>query len=430
MSFKKRLTALTLAGVMVLGSVGCSSNKESAQEPSADGKLSGNVVVWSWTETKTSLEEASELFKKEHPDVTFEFVDLAAGDLATKLATCFQTGQGLPDVATVEGDTLQGLVSKFPKSFADTSETIGDIKDSYLPYKLEEVTFDGAQKAIPYDASPSMMYYRADLFEKAGINAEDIKTWSDYIEAGKILKEKTDASIITNDYAGDDGLYRQMMMQQGSFYLDKDNNVALDSAESKKAVEVIKTMHDAGIMNNHKSWDDMISVYKNDKVATAVFGSWFIGTLKSNGISDGNWAVMPMPAFEEGGQTSAVNGGSDIIVPEQAQNKAVALEFAKFASSSVDATKNLFTKYGQLPASTSAYEDEIFKAGDEFFGGQAIWQTFIDSGKNATPPNYSANYQEIKKQVCDHMAKILLKGEPVDATLKNLQTEGEKIVNK
>ena len=34
------------------------------------------------------------------------------------------------------------------------------------------------------------MFYRADLFEEVGIKAEDIVTWDDFIEAGKVLKTK------------------------------------------------------------------------------------------------------------------------------------------------------------------------------------------------------------------------------------------------
>lgn len=431
MSMRKKLTSLMLVATMAFGMVGCGSTaKEEEQQTTqnADGQLSGKVTVWSWTEAKMSLEDAAKLFQKEHPEVEFEFVEYSSGDIATKLATSLQTGQGLPDIASVEGDGLAGLVSNFGYALADTTETLADVKDDFLPYKLEEVTFEGAQKAIPYDACPSMMFYRTDLFEKAGIVAEDIKTWDDYLEAGKILKEKTGVDMLTMDFAGDDGLYRQMLMQQGTFYLDNSGEIALNSEESKTATNMIKKINDAGILNNHKSWDDMITAYKNDTVATAVFGTWFIGTLKSSDIGNGLWNVMPMPAFEEGGSTSAVNGGSDLVIPDKAENKEAALEFAKFAAGTMEPTKNLFASYGQLPAYMPVLDDEVFNEGDPYFGDQAIWQPIIEEGKKATPPNYSAKYQDLKTLVCNNFSTILLNGADVDSTLETLETEGKKIL--
>ncbi|MFP3441779.1 extracellular solute-binding protein, partial [Pantoea sp. SIMBA_133] len=89
-----------------------------------------------------------------------------------------------------------------------------------------------------FDGGPTGVFYRTDIFEEAGVNAEDIKTWDDYIEAGKTIKEKTDKAMIGLDLNGDDGLYRMMLNQQGTFYFDDEKNVALTSEESKKAMEV------------------------------------------------------------------------------------------------------------------------------------------------------------------------------------------------
>ena len=57
---------------------------------------------------------------------------------------------------------------------------------------------DGDMYGIPVDLGPGVMYYRTDVFEKAGINVEDaIKDWDSYIAAGEKLKEQ---NVQLNEY--------------------------------------------------------------------------------------------------------------------------------------------------------------------------------------------------------------------------------------
>lgn len=38
---------------------------------------------------------------------------------------------------------------------------------------------------MPWGIAPTVLFYREDLFQKAGIDVNSIVTWEDFIEAGK-----------------------------------------------------------------------------------------------------------------------------------------------------------------------------------------------------------------------------------------------------
>ncbi|WP_156099104.1 extracellular solute-binding protein, partial [Anoxybacillus sp. KU2-6(11)] len=58
-------------------------------------------------------------------------------------------------------------------------------KDVFPTFKKDLTSVDGKFYAMPFDAGPTGMFYRTDLFEKAGIKAEDIETWDDFLAAAK-----------------------------------------------------------------------------------------------------------------------------------------------------------------------------------------------------------------------------------------------------
>ena len=187
---KKRVVALTTAAVMALSMTACGGGGGADKTASGDkeGGLSGEITVWSWDVALAHLEEWAEKFQEENPDVTFNFEEMGVDQVYQKMTTCLQSGIGLPDIVSIEGEQMAKFGEKFPGKFEDFTDMINP--DDYFPIKISECTVDGKIIAYPWDFGPCGMFYRSDLFEEAGIKAEDIVTWDDFIEAGKVLKEQ------------------------------------------------------------------------------------------------------------------------------------------------------------------------------------------------------------------------------------------------
>lgn len=414
----KRFLSLLLVLVLMVSLVGCGS-KTNTTPTNTSEELSGKIVVWSWDVAAKSLEDAAVEFNKIHPDVTVEIEDLGTDQVYDRLITRLASKTGLPDVVTMEGERVATFAAKFPNGFADLTEYVN--VDDFLPVKISEVTSNGKIVGFPWDGAPSGLFYRADLFQQAGINPEDIKTWDDFIEQGEKMKA-IDVKMMPLAASKNPTFLGMLYEQTGSYFFDEKGNVALNSENGIKAATTLKKLYDSGITYDNGDWDGLVSATKEGKIATVPTAVWWAGTLIDEvQESAGNWRVMSLPAIEEGLSFGAVNGGSNVLVPEDAPNKAAAIEFVKFAMTDVKTQINAFSKYGLYPSYKPAYDDPIFDKELEYFGGQKLWKFFADISNDVPKINYTENFDEAIDQVRDAQARILIKGEDVKTTLDELQ---------
>lgn len=422
----RKVLSLLLALILMVSLAAC-GKKQSAEQTnsSSNGEISGKLVVWSWDVAAKSLQETAEKFKQKYPNVDIQVEDLGDSQVYDKLTTGLAANVGLPDVVTIEGERVATFVSKFPKGFVDLTNDIN--KSDFLPVKISECTVNGKVVAYPWDGAPAGLYYRKDLFEKAGIKAEDIKTWDDFIEAGKKM-DKTGVKMVPIAISKNEMLYREILAEMNSFYFDKDGKTILNSEESIKAMELVKKMVDANIYFDNTNWDGLVTATKSGKIATVPSAVWWSGTLQDEcPEASGKWAVMRLPAVEAGGKTAAVNGGSNLMVPAATQNQRAAVEFVKFAMTDKDSLINGFSKYGLYPSYIPVYSDPIFDKGVEYFGGQKVWKLFAEIGKEVPEVNYTENLAETMTMIQDAQARIMLKGANVKDTMEQLQKD---VVNK
>ena len=80
------------------------------------------------------------------------------------------------------------------------------------------------------------MFYRADLFKEAGIDPASITTYDEYIAAGKKFQEKfPNMKFFGNMYIQDDGVWRNMMVQNDTYYLNKNGEITIASPKTIEA---------------------------------------------------------------------------------------------------------------------------------------------------------------------------------------------------
>ena len=420
----KKFLAMLLALVMVLSLAACGGNDDSGKNPDQVGDgLTGEITVWSWDVALAHLQKWAEEFQKENPGVTFNFEEMGVSQVYQKMTTCLQSGIGLPDIVSIEGEQMAKFGEKFPGQFVDFTDMID--KDQFFPVKMSECTVGGQVIAYPWDAGPAGIFYRSDLFEQAGIKAEDIVTWDDFIEAGKILKEKTGVAMLCMAESRSDTTYRLLMMADGGFYFDMDGNTQVDSEASVKAMKTCKKMHDAGITFNNSSWDDMIAGMGANKFACIADAVWMVGSIKDAvPEQEGNWAVMPMPKFEADAEPhGASNGGSVLAIPAVSKSQEAAKAFVKFVMESKEANIDGFQKYGLYPSYLPALDADVFKEGDPFFGNQQIFDLFTEAGKTVPQVNYTVNYAETLEMSKNTYARVILKDADVEDVLKAEQEE-------
>ena len=411
--------ALTAAATFAL--TGCGGGNSASAE-SGDGNT---VTVWAWDVALKQLQEASEKFKETHPDVEFVFEEMGTDQIYTKLATTLSTGKGLADVILLEGEQVSGYATKYPEGFADLSDIVNE--DDFLDVKIGEVSANGKIVGFPWDAGPVALFYRRDYFEQAGVNAEDIKTWDDFIEAGKkVMETCTTPSgepvkmlpIAPNG----SNFWRLILTENGGSFFDAEGNTVVNSPEALEAMEMAKKIYDSGIVQNYTDWAEYEGVVVNESVATIPEAVWMIGTIKDKGPEQsGKWGVIDLPAFPGKEPAGSTNGGSDIVIPATSASLDVAKEFVQFALTDQQLQVDGFVNYGLFPSYIPSYEDPTFSEADEFFGGQKIYETFIKLGQTVPSVNYTENFNEALSAAGSACSKVYLEGEDPETALNDLQ---------
>ncbi|MEH7225073.1 ABC transporter substrate-binding protein [Bacillus sp. JJ1566] len=337
------------------------------------------VTIWANNINVPVLEKAAEIYKQDHPDFKVKIIETGGKDIKSKTTTGLQAGgKGLPDGLLQSDDELQGKLEAFPNAFANLSELgFDENKKDFPEFKLDAVSKDGNIYAMPFDTGPAAVFYRTDIFEEAGVNPDDIKTWDDYIEAGGKIKEATGKAMLSYDQA-DANVYTIILNQQGEGYYDEDNNLIVGSEASVNALTVLKGLKDRDALLGATGWDGWVTTIANSETASVIAGGWLVGTIKQQAIeTEGNWGLMPLPAHEEGGTRSSVQGGSSFVIPSTGNKVQETYDFLSWFTTSVEA-QEIAMEGGLFPTYAPVFESKIFDAEEPFFGNQKIWRFLAD----------------------------------------------------
>ncbi|MEH7224482.1 sugar ABC transporter substrate-binding protein [Bacillus sp. JJ1566] len=421
--------------VLLLLVVSACSNKTDDQGSAGDfDNPAGKITVWGWDVAAETMNLAVEEFQKKYPDVEVTVEDFNSSDLYEKLTVGLAArGSGLPDVILMEDERIPGYLNQFPEGFMKLNEHGYDQhKDSFNPAKMASVqNKDGDIIAAPWDIGPAVMFYRVDFFEKANIDPDSIKTWDDYIEAGKKIKEATGAQLLPIDIAKYDGVFHMMLQQQGLSYFDAEGNINLQSEEAVRAMEVINKLHEEGLVFNNDGWDGIVTATVNGAVATIPYGIWYAGTIMDQAPDlAGKWDIFYLPSFTNDGIRYANVGGSSLLVPSSSKNESAAYAFVEYFTTNVDAQLVGFEKFGLFPSLNSTYDSPIFTADSEYFNQSPIFKQVSDIVDQVPEIPLDENFARASKVMSNTQASILLEKKEIGSALENASKQLENEIKK
>lgn len=409
---------LSAAVVLVL-TAGCSVNENTIETEEA----SGEVTVWAWNLEADYLIDLVPEFEKLYPDIEVNILKLSGDQVYQRLTTGLAAGveSQLPDLVQVENQRIDLYMDNFQESFVNLSDMgFDEHRDKFVEGKISPLINDeGGVMAFPRDTGPMAVFYREDLFEEAGIDANDIVTWDDYIEAGEQMLERTGTLMTGIQLTGDTQFYRAMLQQQNLFYFDLDGGITANTYAALNSMETLKKMNDAGLFLYASNGEEVNAAIKNDAVASVISGSWQKGIIEDQmPEQEGLWRVMKLPAFEEGGLTAANDGGSNLAITSVSSNKEAAYLFGEFASVNVDNQVHGALSYGAYPALIEAIDRPELEEGDAFFGGQEVFTLFGEEAVDLPVVNFTDDYLRAQNTFNDAIGRVILQDVPIDEALE------------
>ncbi|SHJ53635.1 ABC transporter substrate-binding protein [Tepidibacter formicigenes] len=183
MKIKKKLfSVLTCILALMVSLTACGS---SSQE-SADSGNKVNVDVFQFkVEAKDALEKAAGIYMEKNPNVKINIQTVGGGDdYGAALKSKFASGEE-PAIFNIGG----------PQDMIDWKEKLEDLSsESWVneAYNgvLDAVTEDGKVYGMPFNQEGYGFIYNKEIFKKAGINPESIKSFTDLENAVKTLDSK------------------------------------------------------------------------------------------------------------------------------------------------------------------------------------------------------------------------------------------------
>lgn len=425
---KKLLSVMLLVSLTASLVAACGSTKsDSANTDKSNGSTkSEKVVAWAWDPSfnGAALKIAEELYKKEHPGFELEIVDMAKTDLEQKLNTNLAAGvkEGLPDIILVNDPNIQKYVTSYPNTFADFTDKVDF--SQFSSYKVDALRIDDKVYGVPFDIGVTGMFYRSDYLEQAGYKAEDLEniTWDEYIEIGKVVKEKTGKYMATIN-PNDEALTSILLQSGGSWYITPENKGNfVDNPAMTDTLRIYKAIADSGIAKPVTGWSEFVGSFNAGDVATVVSGVWQVASIMDAKDQSGKWKVAPIPRLSVEGAVNASNeGGSSWFVLDGSANKDLAIDFlAKTIGGSSEFYERFLNENGGVGSYIPSFSSEAYSQTSQFFGGQAIYSDFTKWSTEVPGITLGMYTQEAKDALKNELPNIL-NGADLTQSLANIQ---------
>lgn len=442
-NMKRKILATLLASVMALSLVGCggkSAEAPAAEAPAAEAPAAeaeaeaeaeapaaegdNTLTVWCWDPAFNiySMEQAGEVYKKDHPDFNLNVVETPWQDVQTKLTTAATSGDlsTLPDIILMQDNAFQKNVISYPDAFTDLTSS-GIDYSKFAAAKTAYSVVDGKNYGVPFDNGAVVACYRTDILADAGYTVEDLTdiTWSKYIEIGKDVLAKTGKPLLSC-VAGESDVIMMMLQSAGASLFDEEGNPSMVNNEVLK--EVMATYADlvaAGVLVEVNDWDQYVGSMTNSTVAGTINGCWIMASIQTAADQAGNWALTNMPKLDNAPNATnySNNGGSSWAVTANCKNPELAFDFlANTFAGSVELYETIIS-CGALATYLPAGESSVYGESVDFYAGDSVYAKITEFAGKTPSNNTGVYYYEARDAIAVAITNVVAGGD-VDAEIK------------
>jgi multiple sugar transport system substrate-binding protein len=299
------------------------------------------ISMWTWmnpannTPREVAFKTILDNFKRDYPYITVDIVSVPWQEIGTKWRASVEVGSA-PDL-------IWNL-----KSVPDRAKFYTNLDESVLPKMAKEdladiITMNTPESRVGTDANlafpiwPSagqILYYRKDLFAKAGIQAP-LKTWDDFKKAAKALTMDTngDGKIDVwgygdgfGDKSAEDGLFFYSLADLlPSMYDVKTKTALFNSDQAAQSAQLVVDIVTSGAMPKDaiaNDYETMLEQFQRGRFAMSAGGPHRYGSILQNvGFGKENLGIMPWPTWTgDKIGPGATGGGWEIAITKGTKN--------------------------------------------------------------------------------------------------------------
>ncbi|HBU98632.1 MULTISPECIES: ABC transporter substrate-binding protein [Thalassospira] len=313
--------------------------------------LAGGVAFTANAETKLTIatvnngdmirmQKLTDDFTSQNPDISLEWVTLEENTLRQRVTTDIATKGGQYDIMTIGTYEVPIWAEKGWLAPLDNLGADYDV-DDLMPAIRAAVSKDDALYAAPFYGESSMMMYRKDLFEKAGIEVNGRLTWDQTLDIAKKLHDPDNGvyGICLRGKAGwgeNMALISTMGNAYGARWFDEEWNPTFDGPEWKAALDmytnILGNYGPPGATSN--GFNENLSLFNSGKC-----GMWIDATVAASFVTNPKESkVADQVAFTEAPCAVTCTGANwlwawNLGIPMGSQNVEAAQKFIAWATS-------------------------------------------------------------------------------------------------
>ncbi len=279
-------------------------------------------------------------FTSKNPDIDVEWVTLEENVLRQRVTTDIATKGGQYDVMTIGTYEVPIWGSQgWLVSLNDLPESY-DV-DDILPPIRGGLTVDGKLYAAPFYGESSMVMYRKDLFDAAGLNMPEAPSWNFVADAARKITDK-DNEIYGICLRGKAGWGENMAFLTatansfGARWFDEKWNPQFDSEQWASTLKFyLELMADAGPPGaSGNGFNENLALFQTGKC-----GMWIDATVAASFVTDPkNSTVADKVGFSLAPDNGLGKRGNwlwawSLAIPAGTQKEAAAKKFVEWATS-------------------------------------------------------------------------------------------------
>ena len=392
---------LVLCYLLVASCAKVQQSEEPLQPIENPEAVSGDITVWGWNIAAKGLREVLPQFEKEYPNVNVQ-VNMTGGQMVQRLLTSLAAGVGAPDVVQIETPFIERFT--ITGRLVDLTPVAERYRDDFVDSKWPPCIHEDKIYAVPWDSGPALLFYRRDVLEKASIDIEAVRTWDEFIEAGKELLEVSDGTVKMLHFYPPEATDLLMVLtrQLGGGFFDREGRITVHHAPVKRALSILLRLVQAELCFEVRPfYHEYLASLNDGTVACQLSGIWLGGTLRDVASeTSGLWGTVRLPAFtlDDGAVSGRASnyGGSTLAITNQCKNPQAAWAFVKTALCTRQGQLTQYRTFDLFPSLRTVYDDPFFDEPLEFFAGQRVRRMAVSIAEEVTPFRFTRDWQEFR----------------------------------
>ena len=335
----------------------------------------------------------------------------------------------MPDICEIATEHIPELAQA--GIFVDLTEKMAPYVKDFDPNVLFYAKWNDKIWAVPWMPASGMLWYRKDIWDIAGVKAEDIETWADYLTAGKKIRDfnfpdgKKHYIHDANTDGGPTWAVQMMLEQQCSNFIDPNTNKVIIGTDPafRNVMEFWNSAYKDGILLSIPEWKTpWFDAFNEGLLSSYISANWMDQVIQSSFTdAKGKWSAMKLPAWTPGGNRAALQAGASSVVVINKPDVKMDLDWAFLQHSFMnpEVTGDLLAAHMLVPAFIPGFDNPYYSQPNPYYNGLELGKMDREIQEGAKCGfNYATSYAEVLNVIMVEV-QAMWAGKSVDQAIQD-----------